>query len=261
MKILRIYSPLGKFCENLGDNIVEIGARRVIDVDEDSNTMAIVGTPWFWDGCHSSAKYSWLENQLDAYPEAKFIAVGIGSCLALRSSIDCLLGGETAEACKRIWSRFKKITVRDPLTFEFLTAIGIECKLLPCPSVLYPLPEVGSTPGTELFIDAPCWHAGMENERGLIHAPGGDRFNYQPGPCDRRRLDAVLSFFMGYESIVSARVHALMPLIGQRTLSIIPLDSRVLTATHLGVPAWPEEPKLTPLDLVSVQHLYREFLV
>lgn len=259
--ILRFYSPLGKFCENRGDNVVEIGARRVIDVNEDSETMAIVGTPWFWDGCHSSAKYSWLSNQLEAYPEAKFIAVGIGSCLALGSAVDCLLGGETAESCKRIWSRFKKITVRDPLTLEFLTAIGIECKLLPCPSVLYPLPEVGSAPGTELFIDAPCWHSGMEKERDLIHVPGGDRFDYRPGPCDLRKLDAMLRFFMGYESIVSARVHALMPLIGRRKVSIIPLDSRALTATHLGVSAWPEESKIIPMDWFSIQRQYREFLV
>ena len=258
MKIIRPYQPLGQLCDNLGDNLVERGASSVLDLKTED--VILIGTPWFWDGCQISEKYQWLEQQLDAHPGSRFIALGIVSCLSLGSPIEWLLKGETVEPCKRIWSRFKTITVRDPLAYEFLTAIGVESKLLPCPSVLCLLPDVTPTPGSELFIDATCWHKSMEEARSAIHVPGGDRFTYQSGLCDSNRLDSMLRFWMGYESIVSVRIHAILPLLQARKISVVPTDSRALTATHLGVPAWPDEPKLTPLDTSIIRSQYLDTL-
>lgn len=45
--------------------------------------IIILGTPWVWDQCTASAKYANLQNLLNAYPEAKRLFLGVGSCLPL----------------------------------------------------------------------------------------------------------------------------------------------------------------------------------
>lgn len=263
MIIIRPYDTLGGVCYNPGDNIVERGAETLL---KDVDATALIGTPWFWDGCERSDKYAWLERELDTRSGERLIAIGIGSCVTLGDAYGSVLRRpETIEACKRIWSRFAVIAVRDPVAWSFLTELNIVCGLLPCPSVFYPLPKsvciTAPAPGSRLYVDAPRWHSDMSIAACRAHVPDGfDHFTYRPGYYDSGRLDVMLTFLASYETIVSARIHALLPLARLRKTAVVPFDSRATTATCIGIPTWPDAPTVASIDVNAVRDCYAKLL-
>lgn len=263
MTIIRHYQELGNHCDNPGDNLVERGARSVLSTDPDA--VYLIGTPWFWDKCEESEKYKWLEERLKEFKSSRIIAIGIGSCLPLGGKIEWLLKEPTIEVCKRIWSQFDRIAVRDVASEHFLKEIGLACKLLPCPSVLFPVwgrsDCISSTPGSCLFIDAPCFHEGMKFSRLDVSMPADcDRLTYQPGYYDLDRLHSLFEFCLSYETIISARLHAALPLARHRKVAIVPVDSRSEAAAQLGIPLWPAEPALTKINPKQIRKDYQSFL-
>jgi len=262
MNILRYYPPLGGLVGNVGDNLVEWGARTVLK--ERADTLCLVGTPWFWDLCEQSKKYRWLEEQINR-PRARkkrLVAVGIGACLPLGRGLDLLCKPATIAACRRIWGRFEKIFVRDTLALDFLQEIGVWAERLPCPSVLCPLSNVTEPrPGSTLFIDAPAFHDDMRARRRRVTPPAvADHFLYQPGVFNEWDVERLLELFCSYETIVSCRLHALLPLATRAKVAICPLDSRAEAATWLGVPAWPDPPEQMDWDLDGWTLKYLEAL-
>lgn len=262
MNILRYYQPLGGFVDNIGDNIVEWGARTVLPDRDD--TIYLVGTPWFWDLCEQSKKYEWLEAQINhkRARNKRLMAVGIGACLPLESGVELLRKPETVKVCRRIWSRFQLIIVRDPLAKKFLESLDIPCHLLPCPSVFCPVPGLNiPRRRSTIFIDAPPFHDDMRRQRQQIVPPVmADRFLYQPGVFRARDVVNLFELWTSYGTLVSCRLHALLPLATLRLVAICPLDSRAQTATWLGVPVWPEEPQNMDWDLEGWMENYMKVL-
>lgn len=252
--IIRHYLPLGVHCGNPGDHIAEVGAIQAI---QDGGETYLIGTPWFWSQCSRSIKYAWLDEQTRA--PGRYVAVGIGSCYALN---DTPALGEDTEICQRIWSRFAKIIVRDPVSHSLLNEIGIESVLLPCPSTLYPIENRPFYCGRKLYIDAPRWYPEMETElsKVKIHEEY-DVFRYiDHGAWDLAPLNDMLNFILGYEQIVSARLHGLLPIMCFRKTAIVQVDTRATAATHFGVTAWPNAPKQVNLTRSAILDMYRKEL-
>lgn len=253
MNIIRHYEPLGVAVSNLGDNLVECGAAHLL---KDYQGTAVIGTPWFWHGAWLSEKYTWLGAQLDALPAGtKAVACGIGTAVPLGYGLEMLMEEANVEACKRLWGRFHALSTRDEISHEFLTAIGIESTLLPCPSVLaaeaLDLRFIDPRPGSALFIDCPSSNESMQWAREEANVPRPwrhdfDTFLYRRGHYTENHLANLLFFWQTYETIISARIHAALPLAPYRKVAVVPLDSRYLTATGLGVSVWPAEPVCLP---------------
>lgn len=237
--ILRPYPNFGEPKSNPGDLIVEMGATHLPINDKD---VFIIGTPWFWYGCHETEKYQWLSNQFEIFPDRRFIALGIGSCAPFGETSEFILRNkETAEECKKIWNKFYRIIVRDEESFNFLSAIGIESFLLPCPSVFAFTAIHDPRPGSTLIIDSPAWHEGFRSV--TIPEIEGDVsvFKYSnSGRYDYNAILNMLGFLASHETIISARVHCALPMCPHRRTSIIPTDMRWKTAEAAGIKVYPE---------------------
>lgn len=221
---------------NAGDLIVADQVDRLVP----EATPVVAGTPWFWDRCEQSEKYAWLADVLRKHENP--IAVGVGACLPPGYDVSLLLNNpETVTACASLWSKFKKVIVRDPVAHEFLLTIGVENTLLPCPSVFCdPIPEVFLTPnpGSTLVIATQPWDDSPYAPPKLPDIEGDVTYlNYGYGV--RQDPYIFLRFAAQFETVISARVHAVLPLIGHRRTSVISTDSRHLAATHAGIPTHP----------------------
>lgn len=252
MKIVRFYPDWGQPNKNIGDLFVEVGARHILPAARD--VTYLIGTPWFWHMCERSEKYRWLD-EITANEKGKLVAVAVGASVPLGNGADLLSSPGTVEACKRIWNRFHAISVRDSIAEEFLRGIGIEATVLSCPSLFAAEVLQAVLPTRSeglLFIDAPASYPQMAEARAKAVVPSdGDVFLYRQKSGTEDTLRGLLEEWARYETIISARIHAALPMAPHRKVAVVPLDSRALTATEAGIPAWPGEPvQLTDLKPV-----------
>jgi hypothetical protein len=140
--------------------------------------------------------------------------------------------------CRELWSKFNLITVRDEQASAFLRSIGIEHTLLPCPSIFAYEPVRPPNAGSVIVIDAPLWNETLRPAK-LPTIEGARQFQYENGVYQEADVVSLLDLIAQYEWVVSARVHAAVPLMAVRAASIVPMDSRALTAKLVGIPAFP----------------------
>lgn len=223
-------------------------------------------TPWIWDRAHLSTKYSILLDFQQNIKSEKKIALGVGSSFLLdydNSSQEKFIGQITTNSSKYYWNFFDKIICRDALAYELYSRIVSEEKLLilPCPSFyisqLFEIPHQPSKDQLLVFchvstanmwgLKQPHANAVMSYQDDLVrsgvdtatmidrdHEAFVERYGRPPTVRLRHPLDVVRRIAR-YRRLVSARVHACMPALSLGlAVEIIPLDSRALTAIHLG---------------------------
>jgi hypothetical protein len=226
---------------NVGDLIVEAGARQIVRAAlgselEQIKAVWVIGTPWFWDHCAKSPKYDWLRTLIERHEGKRpLVALGVGANVVLGKDHTAIR--ESKDECARLWRQFALVTVRDEVASRFLDSIGVPHILLPCPS-LFALQSAPERCSGTVEIDAPLWNDTLKPAR-LPRLPGARTVNYPNGRWTPEAMRELLTDLAKAESIVSARVHAAIPLSPFRKVSIVPMDSRSKTASLVGIPEYP----------------------
>jgi hypothetical protein len=226
----------------------------------------VLCTPWIWDGAQRSIKYKILADFVKKINPRKRLALGVGSSYLLHYN-NCgnedYVGQITAEATAEYWTKLDKIICRDRLAYFIFSKIVPEHKLLtlPCPSFyvaqVFAIPHQPERDDLLTFCmvspDSP-WglnpahaRAAMAYQDELVGS-GIDtltildrdrrafiaRYGRPPTHDIRQPLD-IVRCLARYRKLTSGRVHACMPALSLGLATdIIPLDSRALTAHHLG---------------------------
>lgn len=140
---------LSPFFSNIGDKMILAGAMKQYGPGEvwcfDSRTVppacpspdliVVCGTPFLWDQCASSEKYSALEEILNAHRDSRKIAVGLGSCFPMHEVYTGLAFRQDHARIQKLFGPFEKITCRDRLIYHAFRNLGLRATLEPCPSV------------------------------------------------------------------------------------------------------------------------------
>lgn len=241
--LIRYYRGWGEPKANPGDLIVEQGAERLVSeiggVGLSSWNIAwIIGTPWFWHRCEESEKYRWLRDVVAAYyGKRPLIALGVGSNFELGRD-HTVMSMETKKACKSIWSKFDVIIVRDEQASAFLSSINVPHHLLVCPSA-FAVDGLPDAPmGSTLVVNAPLWNPTLRPAK-LPNLEGAALWEYDNGTYSHGDVEKLLQRLASHENIISARVHAAVPMMAHRRCSIVPMDGRHLTAKLAGIPIYP----------------------
>ncbi len=236
---------------NVGDYFVLQGAKFLTSSFKEN---FLVGEPWLWDNCESSVKYDWLRKN-----QSKFeIAIGIGASLPIGHS-DLLYKEKTLKECGKIWKRFKLVIVRDELAYEFFQKIGVNVKLLPCPSIfLYKtIPFIRKN----LFK---CTVNITENEHGKDFSYVGklpeikeSMFNVNiDNNWNDLQIREYISFMGKCSRIISMRIHQVIPFCNGKECSILPIDTRYMTATLFGIPVYPEVRRIS----INEAKIYSDYM-
>ena len=82
--------------------------------------IVLAGSPWIWNNCEKSNKYKLLEYAYQRWPNAKRIALGLGSCygnkcynLMLMNHVNCFYNSKSMKMLYEVYSKFDLIVVRD----------------------------------------------------------------------------------------------------------------------------------------------------
>ncbi len=237
--------------ENVGDYFVLQGAKFLT---RSFNENFLVGEPWLWDNCESSVKYDWLrENQ------SKFkIAIGIGASIPLGYD-DLLYKDKTLKECEKIWKRFKLVIVRDEIACDFFQKIGVNVKLLPCPSIF--LQKTIPFIRKNLFT---CTVNISENEHKKYFSYveklpeiKESMFNINiDNNWNDLQIKEYISFMGKCSRIISMRIHQVIPFCNGKECSILPIDSRYRTAVLFGIPVYPEIKRIN----VNEEKIYADYM-
>ena len=221
-----------------------------------------------WQAAGRSRKYAILSDYLTSVTAGKRIAFGIGSAYNLDHNRpeETFSGEMETQTTHEVWSKVDKIVCRDRLAhLIFLNMFGPEkVDILPCPSfysaqIFKVLPDAveerllvfcNVSPETQWGIQPEDVRIAMELQDKLVASniptltmTDGDQESFQRryGKMPSHNLRsprAIIAAIAGYHSLISARVHACMPALSLgMEVDIIPLDSRALTAIHLGANA------------------------
>lgn len=224
---------------NPGDLIIQAGIQNIPGIQDDD---ILAGTPWFGPGSSNSPKMKWLENLIKEKPNIK--AIGIGSVVSKGKYLDELMETNDIERIKSIWGKIKHIEVRDHLTSAFLQALGIAHELKPCPSI-YALDHTDlpdPIPNSVLVVGAKSWHHERWPDSPKIE--GAHYVDYTNGRWTIKQALTQLQYFGLFETIISQRIHAVIPLANHRKCYISPVDSRYEAATLVGIPIYNKTTKL-----------------
>jgi hypothetical protein len=248
--------------DNRGDMVVAIGAYnrshlyghrkldrsyKVLMLDD------VIGTPWVWDRCFESEKYRMLENFIlhQKRLNAPIRAIGIGSCYPLTMDPDNI---SLCPHTVNVWRQFEYIECRDVLAYNLFKKAGLDrVHLRRCPSVFFFSEKEKETirflpfkRNRYLFINSGDFTKDSKAMPNYV-PPMSDYLEYGNSAKDYiapPRLKRYIANIGRYRTIISKRVHAIMPLIDLGlNLYIIPLDSRYLTCCLTGkinVTGWDE---------------------
>jgi hypothetical protein len=222
--------------------------------------IVIAGTPWIWDMCWNTIKWRCVLNTLKAYPQAKVLFFGIGSCLPLdhMEGIKIRLLSQK-DRLKELFLR-GQVIVRDQLASDILTAAEIPHTLAHCPAmhaVTELIPYIGRKTPT-LFFYEPCLgvssgsfkyncqeHKAYIQQQVLfakyknadVYCITDDevkRSNFLGIPA--QKLTSVIhakQVLARSSEVMSGRVHLAIPAISQDIKTILlPVDSRALTVSY-----------------------------
>jgi len=264
------------------------------------NEFALVlCTPWIWDRCETSVKYEILKDFNKRATADRRLALGLGSAYHLDSDqIDKKTGvwdPRTIEMVQEYWEGYEHIVCRDRLAYHMFGQFIPEDRLtiMPCPSfyisqVFDIKPKkiksevlVYAEINSQIFwkIREDQVQKPMDYQDKLIK-DGIDVITMIPRDRDHFRdtygreptyhvvdpLD-IVNTIGEYSKLISPRVHACMPALSLGLdVEIIPLDTRALTAVHLGAKpiinslelAEEFSAPIEPMSLEAVQELLRK---
>jgi hypothetical protein len=225
----------------------------------------VLCTPWIWDQAYLSPKYLALKDFSECVRAGRYLALGAGSSYLLdyTGGKGAYYDEKTGVICAKYWEKFDHIICRDRLAQHiFSHMVGPDkVSLMPCPSFYIAQTfEIVATREQDhilAFCDVSekTWkhvkprirEAAMAYQDNLVRqgidvlamTPQDrdtfrERYGRQPTYIHFDPLD-VVNCLARYRKATSARVHACMPSLSLGLdVDIIPIDSRSLTAHHLG---------------------------
>lgn len=226
---------------------------------------AVICTPWLWDQAASSRKYDILRGFTARMSVPRKVAIGVGSSFLLHNLDvgEAAPGQNAARLCASDWADFSMIVCRDRLAAHLFSGIVPEDRVvtLPCPSFysarIFGIEHMPIHPDLLVYADISpenYWgtldsdlRLAIETQDKLVRdgvhvmtmlerdrIGFANRFGRQPD-ADVRSPREILRYIAQFRTLTSVRVHACMPALSLGLdVSIIPLDSRALTATGAG---------------------------
>lgn len=139
---------------NIGDKIIWLGAKAQYEKrfpyathellfynDEPkpltTDILVVCGTPWLWDLCGESRKYTCLTQWLSLATCQRKEGIGLGACypgMFLDSKYLLFQNHDECRKLKQFWSTFDYLTVRDCLAKLIFDVLDISADLQPCPA-------------------------------------------------------------------------------------------------------------------------------
>jgi hypothetical protein len=295
-----IYHPING--TNLGDMVILEGTKRLLfaafgndhdisylDLDmvernlgylkskvwKDVDMFIIAGTPWLWDACDRSRKYSNLQAILDLLPEDSVkVALGLGSCFPLASNASDLYVFDSDNPPRErlriylgnIYSKFDFVSTRDRLAYHILDRLGIDVMDTICPAAYAGCDFIPDNNSETLEPKRPLLV--FLNPRDGVSKESCDEVfmddyidfqiqfkkQYNPvvatmDPLDRDwcvgqgwevkwllSVDELMQEIKRCSFVLTGRVHAAVPAaVCAKPAYIMPVDTRFLTATRVGV--------------------------
>jgi hypothetical protein len=233
--------------------------------------IALAGSPWLWNGCEKSEKYKILVDACNRWPEAKKVALGVGSCFSQKCFNGIYYGPDDyffnhpprQVALFELYKKFNVIVVRDLLAKFIFDKLGI-ASFNTFDTSIYSyhtigLNKVGTGTRKALFFYNP--HFGVSSEE--LDFNNNDYVNYQIEwaaknnatifvnsaedllELESRKIDANFSVDLKFlfaqlsecDELLTGRVHmgVLGKLAGVKNVTVIPVDTRFLTAEKFDV--------------------------
>lgn len=283
MKVLYAHAD----CANLGDTLVEAGAKYLVHraigwhffhqvslrgiehwkPQMQYDWLALVGTPWFWDGFITSAKYDMLRRLAGFVNFSRKMALGIGGCYVLGLVPE-------DQPHEPAWEHFGLVVCRDQIAQRFVPGARLLC----CPSLFCAQafgtpPARPSQPLVLVYADLDC---GSVNAGHLSAEARFEFFEYQEklirdgvpvmtmtgldrGAFERNYPDhpaahlddpeTLLLALSDYREVISARVHACAAALSLGLQARVwPVDTRALTVTGCGAEPLQPVPEHPPID-------------
>lgn len=215
---------------NPGDLLIAEGVRKLGINTE----LAVAGTPLIFDRCVESNKYKKMMEECRKYDRK--VALGVGACLPDGMSGSQFVDSNPEFGNSWLSMGFERITARDPLAQWIFAQFGVRSSLEVCPS-RFAIDEDNlktPIPGSILAIPATSWHPHEQwNSLGRIDGETA-RVEYSSGQWTIEQALEQIYFFSMFETIVSQRIHAVIPLAKYRKTYIDPVDSRFSAALLAG---------------------------
>lgn len=238
----------------------------------EADIFVVSGTPWIWDHCEVSNKYKVLRYFINKFKNKLKIALGIGSCFPLGSNTirEYVTHKERAtfrQNMSSTWGQFNVVITRDVIAAQTFKELGIDCLDTYCTS-LHSLHNFNKIINKKRNISNKPLLVFYNPGHGVSTASCDTYFiqdyleyqyqyikYYNPDivticPMDRDDLvnrgiqnvrwlestEGLIDTLLNYKLVVSGRIHSAIPAqaLGLSTY-ILPVDSRYLTATRVGV--------------------------
>lgn len=180
------------------------------------DTIVVAGTPWVWDRCWESAKYKNLQILFNAFPGARRVFLGAGSCLPLGSQDQIKSNLVNNRAELSIFDGAAVFT-RDKIATEIIPGAS----LAPCPAffALDDSPSVSEALGPVMF-----WY---DPTKGL------SRSSFRPGS---KQLEEYLSRFKAEYQANKPAVYCVLP--EERDLAVkigLPMPTLIEDVQHAKI--------------------------
>ena len=238
----------------------------------DVDLIVLAGSPWLWNVCEESNKYKLLLDAMKRWPNAKCLGFGLGTCFSHKCYHNIRYDMKDhyffnhlprKKILNEIYSRFQYILVRDEFAKILLTRCGVKSNYSYDTSIYaykYFTPKKNVGDKKILFFYDPS--KGLSKDSlGFTHeeyidyqvdwakknnalvyynaAEEGEALikrgiNYGKFTVD---LEYLLHIFSGCDTMLTGRVHmgALGFLAGIKNISVLPVDTRFLSVTKLGI--------------------------
>ena len=232
--------------------------------------VALAGSPWLWVGLESSSKYRLIYDALKRFPDAKKVALGIGSCVdevvytGMTTGPDRWFYNTSArkDAIRDVFGQFDCVFTRD-LFAQYLLELGGISSRLAYDTSAYAEYFIGSRENHGdkklLWFYDPSKGVSANNlsfdseeyiDYQLAWAKENDADIYCNSDCDmstlmERGVDGIFSvdlFHLSakmteYNEMLSGRIH--MGVLGFMSnipkITVLPVDSRFLTILRFGI--------------------------
>jgi hypothetical protein len=224
--------------------------------------IVLAGSPWIWFNLEQSPKYKILLEAIEQFSSAKKIALGIGSCFPLRSLDpvktynEMLFYSESVPILRTVFTQFDLVLTRDSLAQAILNLASVPSLLSEDTSwwarnhftrrvrsdrslCIYQDPTFCLSKG-DLSDD--YIHEFMEtqldfiryNDAEVFAISAEDTFSANAQGFEARYvadLEWMAAHISERPQVLSGRVHmgVLAKIMGSTNISVLPLDSRVLT--------------------------------
>jgi hypothetical protein len=287
----------GVFGNEYSTDYLFIDDHNDMNVDSLYNTrlydaVIVCGTPWLWDGFHTTPKFRNMMAVFATHNEAKKVFMGVGTCLNLRDVKSNILERTTEQEALRVAYSDAIVIVRDSLAKYKLEKAGVQATHLPCPAYFC---YGNNTPDSQKTYNVLVW---TDPEKTISHGDWSNpdklrkyyeivQFfyeNYEPivvcareeeidkalaiGLPKPRLLEGwkdTLALMTNANYVLSGRVHCAVPAFAQgAAVGLLPLDSRSLVLKDFGCPMIEDVNSLNALKLehrsLEAYNQYRKLL-